>query len=95
MSFEGFGLSNSVQPFDLKIHRGEVVGVAGLLGSGRTEMARLMFGIDQADSGALKIDGVNKQVRNPREAVELGSASARKIARSMASSATSPCARIS
>jgi simple sugar transport system ATP-binding protein len=72
MEFEGFGLSNSVQPFDLKIHRGEVVGVAGLLGSGRTEMARLMFGIDQADSGALKIDGATRQVRNPREAVELG-----------------------
>lgn len=72
MEFEGFGLSNSVQPFDLKIHRGEVVGVAGLLGSGRTEVARLMFGIDQADSGALKIDGQARQVRNPREAVELG-----------------------
>lgn len=72
MEFEGFGLSNSVQPFDLKIHRGEVVGVAGLLGSGRTEMARLMFGIDQADSGSLKIDGAARQVRNPREAVELG-----------------------
>lgn len=72
MEFEGFGLSNSVQPFDLKIHRGEVVGVAGLLGSGRTEMARLMFGIDQADSGALKIDGASRQVRNPRDAVELG-----------------------
>jgi simple sugar transport system ATP-binding protein len=72
MEFEGFGLSNSVQPFDLKIHRGEVVGVAGLLGSGRTEMARLMFGIDQADSGAIKIDGSSRQVRNPREAVELG-----------------------
>jgi len=72
MEFENFGLSNSVQPFDLKIHRGEVVGVAGLLGSGRTEMARLMFGIDQADTGALKIDGATRQVRNPREAVELG-----------------------
>lgn len=72
MEFENFGLSNSVQPFDLKIHRGEVVGVAGLLGSGRTEMARLMFGIDQADSGVLKIDGATRQVRNPREAVELG-----------------------
>ncbi|MBC2771988.1 sugar ABC transporter ATP-binding protein [Rhizobium sp. AQ_MP] len=72
MEFEGFGLTNSVQPFDLKIHRGEVVGVAGLLGSGRTEMARLMFGIDQADSGAVKIDGAARQVRNPREAVELG-----------------------
>lgn len=72
MEFEGFGLSNSVRPFDLKIHRGEVVGVAGLLGSGRTEMARLMFGIDQADSGSIKIDGGNRQVRNPREAVELG-----------------------
>ncbi len=72
MEFEGFGLSNSVQPFNLKIHRGEVVGVAGLLGSGRTEMARLMFGIDQADSGSIKIDGSSRQVRNPREAVELG-----------------------
>jgi len=72
MEFEGFGLSNSVQPFDLKIHRGEVVGVAGLLGSGRTEMARLMFGIDHADSGSLKIDGATRQVRNPRDAVELG-----------------------
>ncbi|THV15059.1 sugar ABC transporter ATP-binding protein [Rhizobium rhizophilum] len=72
MEFEGFGLTNSVQPFDLKIHRGEVVGVAGLLGSGRTEMARLMFGIDHADSGAIKIDGSTRQVRNPREAVELG-----------------------
>jgi simple sugar transport system ATP-binding protein len=72
MQFEGFGLTNSVQPFDLNIHRGEVVGVAGLLGSGRTEMARLMFGIDQADSGSITIDGSTRQVRNPREAVELG-----------------------
>ncbi|QGG91840.1 ATP-binding cassette domain-containing protein [Agrobacterium sp. MA01] len=72
MQFEGFGLTNSVQPFDLNIHRGEVVGVAGLLGSGRTEMARLMFGIDQSDSGSIKIDGSTRQVRNPREAVELG-----------------------
>ncbi|KQW29584.1 sugar ABC transporter ATP-binding protein [Rhizobium sp. Root274] len=72
MQFNGFGLTNTVRPFDLKIHRGEVVGVAGLLGSGRTEMARLMFGIDQADNGTLEIDGQSRQVRNPREAVELG-----------------------
>ncbi|RKE83480.1 sugar ABC transporter ATP-binding protein [Rhizobium sp. AG855] len=72
MTFENFGLTNTVRPFDLKIHRGEVVGVAGLLGSGRTEMARLMFGIDQADSGSIKIDGATRQVRNPRDAVELG-----------------------
>ncbi len=72
MTFENFGLTNTVRPFDLKIHRGEVVGVAGLLGSGRTEMARLMFGIDQADTGKVAIDGQSRQVRNPREAVELG-----------------------
>ncbi|QLF71874.1 sugar ABC transporter ATP-binding protein (plasmid) [Peteryoungia desertarenae] len=72
MEFAGFGLENSVKPFNLKIHRGEVVGVAGLLGSGRTEMARLMFGIDQADSGSLKIDGQTRTVRNPRDAVSLG-----------------------
>jgi galactofuranose transport system ATP-binding protein len=72
MTFKNFGLTNTVRPFDLNIHRGEVVGVAGLLGSGRTEMARLMFGIDQADTGTLTIDGQSRQVRNPREAVELG-----------------------
>ncbi|MCJ8510546.1 sugar ABC transporter ATP-binding protein [Rhizobium lemnae] len=72
MHFRDFGRSGSVNPFDLTIHRGEVIGVAGLLGSGRTEMARLMFGIDTADQGALDIDGQKICLRAPQDAVSQG-----------------------
>ena len=47
----------AIAPFDLALHRGEVVGLAGLLGSGRTEVARLLFGADRADSGRAHVDG--------------------------------------
>ena len=51
------GLSNSIDPFTLTLHAGEVVGLAGLLGSGRTEIANLLFGIDRPDTGTLAMDG--------------------------------------
>ena len=53
----GLGLAGSMQPFDLVLHAGEVVGLAGLLGSGRTEMAQLLFGIDRPTEGELAMDG--------------------------------------
>ena len=53
---KGLGRSGSVEPFDLNIHAGEVVGLAGLLGSGRSEVAKVLFGVDESDSGSLKID---------------------------------------
>ena len=51
------GRKGAVEPFDLDVHAGEVVGFAGLLGSGRTEAVRLLFGLDRATSGSLAIDG--------------------------------------
>jgi simple sugar transport system ATP-binding protein len=63
------GRKGAVAPFHLTIHRGEVVGLAGLLGSGRTELARLFFGADRADHGQLRFDGVAKPVRTPRAAM--------------------------
>jgi galactofuranose transport system ATP-binding protein len=59
-------------PFDLSVHEGEVVGVAGLLGSGRTEVARLMFGIDAAEGGTFHVDGKPVTIRNPVQAVAAG-----------------------
>jgi simple sugar transport system ATP-binding protein len=50
---EKLGHTGAIQPFDLDLHGGEVVGLAGLLGSGRTEMAELLFGADRPDSGSL------------------------------------------
>ena len=59
-------------PFDLAVHEGEVVGVAGLLGSGRTEVARLMFGVDASEGGSFQVDGKPVTVRNPAQAVAAG-----------------------
>ena len=65
----GLGKRGSIEPFDMDIFPGEVVALAGLLGSGRTEIARLLFGVDKADSGTLKINGENVTLRDPRGAV--------------------------
>jgi galactofuranose transport system ATP-binding protein len=72
ISARQLGRYPAIQPFDLAIHQGEVVGLAGLLGSGRTELARLFFGADRADRGQLEIDGTPFVLRNPRTAMGQG-----------------------
>jgi simple sugar transport system ATP-binding protein len=69
---KGLGLTGSIEPFDLELHAGEVVGLAGLLGSGRTEMAQLLFGLEKPDSGSITME--NKLVRNysPISSIERG-----------------------
>lgn len=61
-----------IAPFDLDIHEGEIVGLAGLLGSGRTELARLLFGADKADSGEIKINGKKTNLTSPKQAITNG-----------------------
>ncbi|MGW4806827.1 sugar ABC transporter ATP-binding protein [Kitasatospora sp. NPDC004272] len=62
----------AVEPYDLDIRPGEVIGLAGLLGSGRTEAARLLFGADQSDGGTLRIEGAVTTLRSPRDAIARG-----------------------
>ncbi|WP_236029855.1 sugar ABC transporter ATP-binding protein [Paractinoplanes lichenicola] len=69
---KGLGRTGSIAPFDLTIHAGEVVGLAGLLGSGRTELARLLFGADRPDSGELDVDGTPAKFHSPRDAMTKG-----------------------
>ncbi len=69
---KGLGLNGAIEPFDLTLHPGEVVGLAGLLGSGRTEMARLLFGIDRPDSGSMSIDGKPISNYSPHESIARG-----------------------
>ncbi|GIH93570.1 sugar ABC transporter ATP-binding protein [Planobispora siamensis] len=66
------GRSGSVEPFTLTIHEGEVVGLAGLLGSGRTEVARLLFGADHATTGEVSVGGTPVALRTPRAATARG-----------------------
>jgi len=54
---KGLARAGSLKPFDIELHENEVVGIAGLLGSGRTEMANLLFGIDTPDEGTLTLNG--------------------------------------
>jgi simple sugar transport system ATP-binding protein len=72
MRVTGLGRAGVIEPVDLEIHAGEVVGVAGLLGSGRTELARLLFGADRSTSGEIQVDGRAVHLNNPRAAIAVG-----------------------
>ncbi|MCV7420371.1 sugar ABC transporter ATP-binding protein [Mycobacterium yunnanensis] len=72
LSARGLGRKPKLAPVDLDVHRGEVVGLAGLLGSGRTELARLLFGADRASSGKVSVNGSTDSMRSPRAAIAKG-----------------------
>jgi len=71
VAFEKYGKRRLVEPFDLAVRPGEVVGLAGLLGSGRTETAKLVFGIERAESGQAYVDGKPVRIASPRDASRL------------------------
>lgn len=55
---------------NIVIHKGEVLGLAGLLGAGRTELARLLFGADSCREGNIKVKGKDVKIKNPRQAIK-------------------------
>ena len=70
--FSNYGKRGKINSFDLNVKKGEVVGIAGLLGSGRTETAEVLFGVDPADSGTAEVEGVQIRVASPRVAIANG-----------------------
>ncbi len=70
--FQHFGKRRYLAPFDLALRDGQVVALAGLLGSGRTETARMVFGVERADTGTVQVAGEKVRVGSPRDAVGLG-----------------------
>lgn len=71
-AFKNYGKKGTIAPFDLEVRPGEIVGLAGLLGSGRTETAEVIFGIKPADSGTALIKGKPQNLRSPHQASVLG-----------------------
>lgn len=71
LQLEQFG-GEHLQPLDLSIRTGQVVGLAGLLGSGRTELCRLVFAVDSASAGRLLLAGQSKTFKHTRQAVMAG-----------------------
>jgi monosaccharide-transporting ATPase len=72
LSAKGLANSATIQPYDLDIYKGQVIGFVGLLGSGRTEAARLLFGADKADTGELYINGQKVKLSSPIDAINKG-----------------------
>ncbi len=72
LSVQGLGKRGVMEPFDLEIRKGEIVGLAGLLGSGRTEIAQLIFGITHSDTGHISIKGTKVTFNSPRSAILRG-----------------------
>ncbi len=66
----GIGRRGALAPSDIDVYPGEVVGLAGLLGSGRTELVRLLYGADRTESGTIEIDGRAARIATPRHAID-------------------------
>jgi rhamnose transport system ATP-binding protein len=73
LSIREIGCSEAgVHGISFELRAGEIVGLAGLVGAGRTELARIIFGITPADSGTMELRGKRVTIREPREAIGLG-----------------------
>jgi ABC-type sugar transport system ATPase subunit len=67
------GLTNSaLHDISFEIHQGEILGLAGLIGAGRTEIARAIFGADALESGTVTLEGEKLSVTSPRDAIKQG-----------------------
>lgn len=60
---------NKVKNVSFKLHKGEILGVFGIVGAGRTETARVIFGLEKKDSGVIQIHGKETDIKNPKQAV--------------------------
>jgi simple sugar transport system ATP-binding protein len=69
---KALGRLGAIEPFNLELHAGEVVGLAGLLGSGRTEIASLLFGIDKPDTGTFSFSGKDVKQFSPLASINRG-----------------------
>jgi rhamnose transport system ATP-binding protein len=73
LSLQNLGCRTAgVHNVNLEVRAGEILGLAGLVGAGRTELARVLFGITPADAGAITLTGKLVRINSPREAIEAG-----------------------
>lgn len=70
----GLSHNGTIKPFDIEIRKGEVIGLTGLLGSGRSELARTLYAADHADSGDLFFNGKKLKARDPIDSMRAGMA---------------------
>lgn len=67
-----FSMPGAFQNISFKVHKGEVLGFCGLMGAGRSEVMRALFGIDKHESGSVLVYGKEVQIKSPTDAIGLG-----------------------
>ncbi|PYV37539.1 MAG: D-xylose ABC transporter ATP-binding protein [Acidobacteria bacterium] len=72
LRLEAIEKAGKLHNIHLGLRKGEIVGLTGLVGAGRTELARVIFGADQPDSGRILLEGKPVSLRSPRQAIDLG-----------------------
>jgi ABC-type sugar transport system ATPase subunit len=72
LGVQGLGRAGVLEDISFTLHAGEIMGIAGLVGSGRSELVRALIGVDRADSGAISLDGQPVRFRSPRQAARHG-----------------------
>ena len=69
---EGITRGHTLKDCSFEVRAGEILGFAGLVGAGRTELARAVFGADRIDSGTIELDGQSLRIRGPQNAIDAG-----------------------
>ena len=72
LTVTGIGCDDAVRDVSFSVRAGEILGITGLIGAGRTELLRLIFGADRRDSGSVELDGRQLRLRSPRDAIRAG-----------------------
>ncbi len=72
LKVEHLNAGRMVQDVSFELHKGEILGFSGLMGAGRTETARAIFGADPIDSGDIYVNGVKVDIKSPQDAVKCG-----------------------
>ena len=74
LSVQGLTRGSVVKDVSFELHRGEILGLAGLMGAGRTEVLETIFGIEKADSGEVVLNGKTLRIKQPSDAIRAGMA---------------------
>lgn len=69
LEIERLSTKDKLKDISLTLHKGEILGLAGLVGAGRTELARAVFGADEIESGTIRLNGETVRIRSPRDAI--------------------------
>ena len=72
LEIKNLNKSKSIRNINFKLRKGEILGVAGLVGSGRTEMAKIIFGLEKKDSGEILLGDLNAKIKKPYDSIKQG-----------------------